>query len=203
MINNKQIHIHINNRLLPTPWNSSVIPSSSPFQELVIELDDLYGILEVEINKHVYEAIMPSSSGVALVGADVITHISNMKNGIPFSFISDLSNSLKYRGYGVILSGSAMGVTLLSNRPNLYKEKVELSDRERLSQAHLEAVSKLIAQVGLAQKGEYRDGWMACLRQICLNLGIDVPSIVPFEGMGRVLSNEQIIDKINRDTSHA
>jgi hypothetical protein len=205
-VNSQYLRIPIRNDYQDISTDPLLIPSFSPHRELVIDLPALSKIILNELNSHNHRLSSVLTTGIIIVGSDIIAEVSNMSD-IPDTFYSDHSASscIKFYDYGIIFSGAAKGVTFLNQRPNVYSpKKSEISDRERLSSAHIQAVVKLIAQVGNVQKGEYRDGWMACLRQVCLSLGVDVPSfIIPFEGMGQVLSNDEIIRNLELEMKNA
>lgn len=185
-------------RSTPTSFGESASLAATPnYREIRIDNATLIEECRKVINEHQYRLQLPAA-GTIILGRDVIACISNItEDDLLQCVYNDMSGTVKFQDYGVILDGKIQGATIIATPARETKSR-ELTDRERLSSAHIEAVAKLTANKGLAQRGEYRDGWMACIRVLCQNLGVTAPAIIPFKGMRIEDLSEKIIEEMHR-----
>lgn len=189
------------------------------YKTRIVDFKDLQGIspvadfpdyLEIDVptlNKEVQQALAENQyqfgslnldSGLVILGLDAILRISHYKGDLT-NFYYDTSQTIRIMDFGIIFNSGASGITVVPN-PCKYrkdpKPPKEITDRERLTTAHLQAVAKVtVGLVPAKIDSEYRDGWMAAIRVMCQNIGIDVPKMIPFEGM-KTVSKEEIIQKV-------
>jgi hypothetical protein len=185
-VNQKYISIPIVGRM-SFALDKSIYPSGSFYKEMKIDQFLLKEACLKAIALHRYKQQFDHDEGIIIIGKDTLERISNLKaEDIPDTFHQDLSN-IKLDSHYIILNASTVGTIVLPIPRALQADHIkrQLTDRERLSTAHIQAVTKVVAEQGNQQRGEYADGWMACIRVMCQNLGVEIPENIkiPFQGM--------------------
>lgn len=174
-------------------------PSQVSYSILTIDLHELWKYLFPHLSQFKFRNGYKQAA--IMVGRDILSELGKIPQDALYNVYQYMrSEPNRVQGFGLILNGESLGVNFIPLSDSITRAKRELTDRERMSTAHFNAVVKITAEYASRQRGEYQDGFFACIRVMCQNLGVEVPEgiRIPFQGMKIADLSERVYEEMHK-----